>query len=720
MYRVSDSPATDILTQPVYRLVEESPSSAILKKLALVKVDDLSNKMNTLIDDMRLDEVMTIDPVLYMPSAKGAYVYVKNGGYYTLYNPAVHTDSQRYVRVTNGNNSYRLATEAEIADSSVVKYFWNSVELRMETTGSGNQYVEVPYSSLMLQRFARVKINGFSSALDSLALSDVMDIDADVYEKVADTSDTNRTYYFYDDGLYIQASQEYITAHPTDDYYAVASYGTSHIVMKKMAYLAVADLGKRMEDVINDLYLEDLLNIYEFDVIKDDSANYGTEGTYFIPYDEDYTEYVGDNSHKYAFLRDPNGKYYLKNSMYFALDSEQTNAFKDGANTVTYDYKQLTNDTATLIEFGTLIATKGNGYFKDSLGNFHHNPALCAYIIATGDSANYQNVYVRVSGTSVTAPKYDNSTGRLYVNVLGGYVQYDHSNPVHADLDKYIILDSGYALVKDNPNDTRQKFYFHGGMLGGYFDTTSAGAYNLVFIKNEVKATIDSVDCYYYAPLDTEFNEAKKLGIMWPTFSKQMADTVYVKTDIASATKAFYDKKLIDVASVPADAVDVTYVKEEIGFVSVIKGDSASVQAFLLLMDPATRKVAYVQEQSAAALKAFAVHNVKVSSLDTALKDFTISDMMNVAPDSLFDDEQIKNATIDDLGTVFQEKMKNMTIQNILDWGNITTLSPDVLAVIGEATLEDFFAALSYSNGDIHVNIVTLYKNIYNRQNGLA
>lgn len=718
MYRVCSESAHFAGT--VYRVVEESESSAILKKLALVKVNELSSVMNTLIDDMRLDEVMTIDPVLYMPHTEGAYVYVKAGGYYTLYNPAVHEDSQRFVRVTMGDNTFRLATEDEIADSTLTKYFWNETEKRMQTTGTGDQYVEVSYSSLMLQRFARVKINGFSNALDTLALSDVMDIDADVYEKVADTSDPNRTYYYYNDGLYIQADAEYITTHPTDDYYAVASYGTSHIVMKKMAYLAVTDLGNRMEDVINDLYLEDLLDIYEFDVIADEPAGYGTAGTYFIPYDEDYTEYVGDDAHRYAFLRDVNGKYYLRNSMYFALDDTQADAFKDGANTVSFDYRQLTDSPADRIEFGTLIATQGNGYFKDSLGNYHHNPALCAYILATADTANYASVYVRVTGTSVTAPKYDNSTGRLYVNVLGGYEQYDPANPVHADLDKYLILDSGYALVKSNPNDTREKFYFHGGVMGGYFDTTSTGAYDIVIIKNEVKATIDSVDYYYYAPLDSEYNQSRALGILLPTFSKQLAESTYVATNKASATKAFFDKHIIDVDAVPEDAADVIYIKEEIGYVAVINGDSSAVNAYLALMDASTRKVAYVQEQSAAALKAFAVHNVKVSSLDTSLKDFTISDMMNIAPDSLFDDEEIKTATIDDLGTVFQTKLQNMTIQNILDWGNITTLSPEVLAIIGEATLEDFFASLSYSNGSIHVNIVTLYKNIYARQNGLA
>ena len=700
-------------TETYYEIVAEGTSHAIVKKMARLNIADIGNRMEDVINTMRLDEVITIDPVLYMPHAEGKYVYVSSGNYYTLYNPAVHEDSTRYIRVTSGDFTYRLATEDEIADGSVTKYYWNDTEKRMETTGSGDAYVEATYSSLMLQRFARVKISGFSNALDGLALSDVMDIDADVYKEVADTSDTTKTYYRYDNGLYIEANSDYITANPAETYYAVDSYGTSHIVMKKMAYLPVTDLGNRMEDVINDLYLKDLMDIYEFDVIKDDTANYGVEGEYLVPYDHDYTIYDGDEAHYFSFIRDENGKYYLRETMHFALNEAQTNALKDGG-AISFAYEQLTTSNKALLE--PLILT-GNAYFKDDDDHYHHNPALCAYILVNGDTANFGKVYVRTTGTAVSLPTYNNASGMLYVKMLGVYVPYDSINPVHADLDKYLLLGDGYAVVDDNTADTRTKYYLR---TDGTFSTDSTGAYaGLTFIKNTVKHSEGGKDFYYYAPLDSEYNLAVGLGEVIPTFSKQMASTTYIQTDEASATLAFYDKKLIAKDEVPDDAVDVVYVKETIGYIVKINGDNAAVLAFLELMDAGTKKVAYVQQQSAPALKAFAVHDVKVNSLDTALKEFTISDMMNVAPDSLFDDDDIKNASIDDLGTVFQNKLKNMTIQNILDWGNITTLSDQVLAIIGEATLEDFFASLSYSavDGDIHVNIVTLYNKIYERQN---
>ncbi len=726
MYRISDDPAIDILTKTVYRLAEESESSAILKKLALVKVNDLSNKMNTLIDDMRLDEVMDIDPVLYMPHDEGTYVYVKDGGYYTLYNPAVHADSQRYVRVTGKNSAnedvtYRLATNE---DGELTKFYWDATEKKMVTTDNGTDaYVEATYSSLMLQRFARVKISGFSNALDGLALSDVMDIDADVYEKVADTSDAEKTYFYYDNGLYIQATTEYIAENPSADYYVIKTVGTSHIVMKKMAYLEVSELGNRMEDVINDLYLADLMDIFEFDIVKEDGDNFGTAGDYLVPADKDYTEYIGDEVYHYSFIRDDNGKYYLRENDYFALSSAQAEALKDGANTVSFDYVQLTAGAESV--FLTQITLTGNGYFLDSQGVYHNNPALCAYIITqgikNGNTNDFEKVYMRVDGATYSLPKYvnplHNSNNIMYVVILGQYVLYDANNFVHADLDKYLLLSDGYALVEENANDTRTHYYYDLASLS--FTTEQSATTVLSFIKHDYKLFEGGKFYYYYAKLDSAYNAAKALDPTNapPTFSKQLATIVYVETDKDSAELAFYDKKLVEKDTVPEDATNVSWVKGEIGHIVTINGDSAAVNAFLALMDGETKKITYSQAQSAAALKAFAVHDVKVSSLDTALKDFTVGDMIDIAPDSLFDDDEVKLAKLDSLGNVFQTKMQNMTIKNILDWGNITTLSDEVLAIIGEATLEDFFASLSYSAAEgIHVDIVTLYKNIYARQ----
>ena len=725
-YVPTDTPETDLANNiAVYTLVEESESSTILKKLALVKVDALSEEMNNLIDTMRLDEVMDINTAHYEPTADGSYVYVKAGGYFTLYNPAIHTDSQRYTKVVTGDDAkpdYLKATETDLADSTIIKYYWDGTQMVAGTPADTPLYVKGNASNKILQRLARVEINDFSSAIDSLALSDVIDIDADEYrvalQSEVDADVTGETiFYVYDNGLFLEADAAE-RADSTIAKYAVASLGTSHVVMKKMAYLPVTELGNRMNDVVGDLYLKDLVDIYEFDVITDDDvANRGTEGYYFVPYDEDYTEYDEDGAHRFSFVRDSNGKYYLRNTMYFALTDAQADAFKlpGEGNTISFNYVQLTD--ANIDELKPLIMA-GNGYFKEASDTeYHYNPALCSYIANNEDTSNYPNVYVRKDGSDHKLPIYDNSTGMLYVKMFGVPVPYDSTSEVHADLEKFILLSEGFAPVEDNVNDTRTKFYL--GKDGIFRQTTDNIYTGISFIQNTVKHQDGSIKYYYYAPVDSEYNALVKYAREHgtpepPTFSKQLATTIYSQTDEALATKAFYDKQIIDVSLVPEGASGVEYVKEEIGHIMDITGSNAEVQSYLDLMHEDTRKVVHIQQQSAAALKAFSVHNVKVSSLDSELKNFKVCDMIDIAPDSLFDDDEIKNSTIDDLSGAFQEKLQKMTIQNILDWGNITTLDPEVLTIIGDATLEDFFDSLSYTpaNG-IHVDIVTLYKNIY-------
>ena len=742
-YCICDDPEAAILAEEtVYKVVEKSETSSILKKLALVKVNDLSSEMESLIDTMRLDEVMDINTTHYEPTTDGSYVYVKAGGYFTLYNPAIHTDSQRYTKVVTDDDAkpdYLKATETDLADSTVIKYYWDGTQMVAGTPADTPLYVKGNASNKILQRLARVEINDFSSAIDSLALSDVIDIDADEY-RVALQSEVNADvtgetiFYVYDNGLFLEADAVE-RADSTITKYAVASLGTSHVVMKKMAYLPVTDLGNRMEDVINDLYLKDLMDIYEFDVIKESDTS---DESWFIPYDDDYTEFVekegGEiDTYNYAFILDDNGKYYLRDTMYFALNEAQTAALETGV-TVTYKYSLF---DASLIpvpdpdkfdeftEFITdLFKSGGHGYYKDKAGKMHYNPALCTYIVLSGRSDLYSRLYTRkeaesgYTGETLILPIYSNPTYQgkkmLYVKVLGNYVEYDATNPVHADLEKYLRLRDGYALVEDSTADTRDKYYLKADGTDIIPDKSSEYA-GLTFIKNTVKHSSGGKDFYYYAPLDSEYDDAVGGGEVIPTFSKQMASTIYIETDdeASALTLAFYDKKIIAKDELPDDATAPKYVQAIVGVLC----NKAGIYAGSTKWFANAFSIGYIQQQSAPALKAFAVHDVKVSNLNDKLKEFKICDMMDIAPDSLFDDEEIKNTKIDELSSTFQKKLKNMTIQNILDWGNITTLSDEVLSIIGEATLEDFFASLSYANGDIHVDIITLYDNIYTPKN---
>ena len=326
-------------------------------------------------------------------------------------------------------------------------------------------------------------------------------------------------------------------------------------------------------------------------------------------------------------------------------------------------------------------------------------------------------------GSSATGPsaiafsnRNYNGVPMLYVNILGQYIPYDSESVMHATLDKYLLVTEGYTLADETNSAGRQLYYFD--KTTNTFTTDSTNSLGLTFVKNSPKANDGTKDLYYYVALDSKYTDDVNNGIMHTTYSKHLAETTYVKVDEADATHVLVDGKVYDLGTMP-NATDTIFLKEEIGCIFTIE-DQSEVSSVLALLDPATIKINYIQKQSVAALRAFAEHDVKVGGLNDAVNNFTVSDMINIAPDTMFDDAELRNAKINELSTIFQGRIKNMTIKNILDWGNITTLDDDVYSIIGDATLEDFFAALSYENGDIHVDIVVLYINIYARQNATA
>ncbi|MBR2056850.1 MAG: hypothetical protein IJ978_04225, partial [Clostridia bacterium] len=118
--------ATDtLMSLKLGDLIEVTEDSATI--LQTLK-DKPLNKLSDSIDDLILGDVIEITYSLYAKDEKGDYVYVtgEDGNYYTLYNPTLHSGYTRYTKMASGDPNhpdYLLATEAEIADSSIQKFY---------------------------------------------------------------------------------------------------------------------------------------------------------------------------------------------------------------------------------------------------------------------------------------------------------------------------------------------------------------------------------------------------------------------------------------------------------------------------------------------------------------------------------------------------------------------------------------------------------------------
>ncbi|MCQ2602484.1 MAG: hypothetical protein MJ193_01010 [Clostridia bacterium] len=428
----------------------------------------------------------------------GKFVKSKQCGYYTAYNPAIHRADNVLseggniiffkIYTDDENNTFAEATKKQIA-ANVGLYCYNEVTEKMvacDNTTKGTLYVKQAPSSKALQRLQNVRLPSCADEFKNLVLGDVFEIDGDEYSVAtasfsvaSDTTDESITYfiynmgiyeavdrayisanpyqiyyvfngtgryYYYDGGVYFEATPEYIGAHPDGVYYVSSKQGTAHIMLKKMMFLKIDDLGTKMTAIINDLYLKDLIDINEFDIVKtseidDDNAN----ARWIVEYNPALDETVDGKTYHYVYTYDSNGKYYVKDTDYKPMS---TSDLTEGS-TFFYGYQQLYSGSVYTDAMIALASHATNLYFKDSSGKYHYNIAYCTYLFNKGD---YSNVYYRQIGTGSYTGKtysYDGSTANLYVNILGTYIAYNpSSNPEHLDLDIYLKETGGTYFVR--------------------------------------------------------------------------------------------------------------------------------------------------------------------------------------------------------------------------------------------------------------------------------
>ncbi len=699
----------------IYRVAVKGNGNAVLKRLVYTTIEEVANKMNMVIDDTSLSDVVDITSDFFHEDANGIYVYVPQGKYYTLYNAALHGELYArfslYTETAGLDTIHYIAATAEQIALGTDLYYWNGTAMAVadsvyiEANPEAELYVQGSPSSRTLQRFVNVKIGKFSDEFKNLLLCDVIDINGDIFTIADDeyiAANPDGIYYVYADALYSEPQTPPVIGDDVD-YYRVAISGSSHIVLKKMAFLKVDELGARMGEIINSLYLSDLVEINEYNAVAPfDGADEDPNARWIISPDETFTEVVGDDTYRYTFVYDANGKYYRKDIDYVELSASQLASLENGTG-VSYSYVAIP-DMLTL----TTLTAAGNTYFyyfddKGTVGTeddeYILSTALALYLSLHGE---FENLYYRdATGTDVTNQQAWLECGNLFVDFMGEYVLYDADNPAHVELDKYFLLEDGYYLVGEVPSG--QTAYYYNTTTDVFSTTPPTPQSNSLFF---IQIPADSDGKYYFVKRDSDFEAAKKLGNTPVTYSKQNCETIYVES--LTGILVFYNGGYVSFEEANPEHESLIRYDIVIGYLATINEtanyDGVSYQNFL-----STNKVSITKAKSAPVLEAFARDKVKISTLDSSLKNFTIGDLMEITPDSMFDDPSLKAATIDSLSTIFVEKMQQMTIEELLGWGNISSLDPKVLAIIGGNTLEDFFGSLVYENGAISVNMKKLY-----------
>ncbi|MEG1663080.1 MAG: hypothetical protein RR338_03750, partial [Clostridia bacterium] len=654
----------------------------------------------------------------YVKDDNGKYIFVKNGGYYTYFDAAntAQTGQQRFSKI----DGYAVASSAEIEDAKVNLFYFDDANTRTMidyTRGSGDKgtlYVKGNGTSQLLQRFNKMTLGGFGTAFDNILLGDVLAIDADIYapkDAAYIQANPTVTYYHYNAGVYLTADAEYRGTHPTEQFYILETVGAGNKILKKLAFLKITELGTRMDEIIKDMRITDIIDVVEFSQVETDTSTVINEKTdsWFVPYDPVYTVEIdngtgGKTTERFSFVYNANGKYYRS----AVLFEEATPQQKVLANTTYFKYVSLGNKNA--ISYAELVKTDKNAsylYYKDTTGNFIYNPAVTGVLMSKNmdkDNTNdtWNRLYYRSStgatAADISAEAY--KTPNLFVNLVstanikGEYVAYDPTILAHLDADIYFKYIDGYYLASADCIAQGQQTYAFNHDTGVYAPSTTGELY--------IKMTADAKGKYYYKNVDKEFSSAPST-----TYAKELAESVYYK----SATGKFV---YIGGKYAPYDSANKSHeglnryteklgVLSHIGGVALINSTSGLYESWL-----STDKVTVTLEKSANILRAFAKNDISMAKLDTAISKFTIGEIMAIEPGSIFED--FKNSTIDNLGKDLSAKLSTMSIGDMLEWGNIATMDENVKALISEVTLARFFGSITFDGTNFTIDILKMYE----------
>ena len=513
----------------------------------------------------------------------------------------------------------------------------------------------------------------FSNSFGKLTLGDVMDIDADIYEKDATVKpDTSYFYYDVENHLFMRQGGS-IPSTVTDAYknYKVKVAGKSSSVIKRLAYVPVDDLSTAMEIVMKDMLLAELVDVYEFSTIESIDADFDRNTGTVSENDRFIVGQVGTeidsegNEKPFTYVYDETGKYIARTYAFVKASDALLNERKIGEGTFKYQQTKLLADIAS-----------GNIYYYGTKDGTHyaydHNATLCAYVAYKNGIVDAETLvpkttsdklYKRVSASAsdadaVTRDKYDNTTGDLYVLINGKYVKYDSSNLAHA----------GETIYQKQQNATVY-----------YVDKSTPG--------------VVGDDSYAY----------KKADVL---YAKQYCENIYVK-DANGAYTVINGKAETYVNGVHDSTatyrVVVGYLAQVNEVYNTTSGGSAS---YTNPLPHIAARVNVENEKSEAVLRMIAREQVTIENINGIIKNAKISDIMDITEGSLFYD--FKDSKLDDLSDGVEKKFATMTMGQLIMYADISGLENGVKEVISDITLENFFRSLTIQNG-IAVNLEKAY-----------
>ena len=654
----------------------DADSAKILRTLANTPINEMSDALDTITLADATDIVLSA----YTEDPNGSYVKISSplsGVYYTLYNPS------------------------EPSHEGLTRYS------KSETEGE---------ASAALQRLSGVTIPNISAAFGELVLGDALNVDVDRFAP-ASTLEKGETYFIFGENGYPVRVVYGVDDVPADTEFFVRTYeGESNAVLKQLAYVNINDVSAAMDDIIENTLLSDIIDVTSNTV----AAYAGSSDATGWLFEADPV--FSDDGKAYTFVYDGSGKYYMTDVIYLPATEGQKEQFRGEAFSFTYEANSGYDNVRAL-----LTARGANIFFADGNGGYTANPALLAYYISAGLTGKataitaLKNTFSRVeSAAGETAYHYvapSSGEGGLYVYnegsldgttvSFGGYVPYDENNPTHWGADVFFKYSDGYYPASSAALAEADDIGIYTYTPDGGFAPTSVSAGSGTdgyYVKLDAKFEDGRTEAdgntplalYYFTAIDGGFKET------YTVYSKRECDYIFVENAASggwvnvSGEWTEYDQSL-------HGDVEMRYDR----YLGYIGNDAANTGGIGL--DPLTDiAVNVLEEKSPTILISLLNKQVTIGSLNSVIDSLTIGEMMEIEPGSVFDNDILRNATVDSLSHDITAMFTTMTIGELLTYANVS-VSEEISFVLKDVTVTKFFGALEYKDGAITVNMEKLF-----------
>lgn len=630
-------------------VIEVTDDSARIMK-SLVARDCLIKDLDKIANDLTLGETVDVTFDEYVQNASGKYVKVVGDGY-VFYN-SENVLMQGMQRFRKDSSATPAVYTADDNGSFVHEFYFTLFNVAVHSDET--QFVRYDRtavensSSRVLQRLAFSNIGDFSTAFDSLALGDVIDVDPDVLAIATSeykAANPSVTYYSYDE-------TNHVFKRDADGTYYVVRAGESTAVLKRLAFVPVNSLSTALDTVIKDMLLSELIDVYEnYAVELDETYSSSTNPAAIDENDRFIIKPLGvdETGRAYTFVFNAYGKYIARDYAFIQTPVSQLTV----SGSARFEYIKL-NSAAE----ATIAMSNGGVYYKHG-DEYVSNTALCVYLASLG---KFDNLYTRNAVTSGGIEAATYSDANLYVEVGGLYTPYDSTKLTHLGFDSY--------FVKTTSEDG-SKFFV---------PTTT---------PDELNSEGDIVHYQYYGK-DDDGNSRE------PLYAKEYCEDIYVKS--ATGAYVFNGNEYVAYDETQHEGLDrfnvylgylatanETYVKSA-GFYSTgLQHVYARV----------ARDGGMIREKSQAVIRMLATKEVTIANIDSVIKTATIGEILDVTPDSIF--EKFADSTIDNLNSNLQSTITDMSVGELMEFAGVSTSNAVVRSALKDVKLKNFFDSLTFN-----------------------